>query len=633
MSPIEVSKNNSKRNIFILGLALLLFVYVFIRAYLMSFTRDESYSFLEYVVPQYWILSTYNDVSANDHLLNTWLMIICNSLVGSSELSLRLPNVLAFVLFLYFSFKFTKDIENNILAVSAFVLLTVNPYLLDFFSVARGYGLTLAFTIGNLYFFYRWIITKDQFQFAILSILFASIAVLANFTLINVFLLILASIFLFILFSNDPQKFKRILIILVFPAALFSFIIPILLHLKEAGSFALQNFGGPKGIWGDTFQTLIYKIFYQQISFAYAEKIFACLGVLLFVLGIFIVLKNKEHSSELNFLRYLLFAITFLILFIYALHFISGAQFPQNRTGLFFIPFLSLLLVFVLRWWSSKSKYSILLATVIAVCSLVHFGRSANLLYAFEFKDDAYIKTAAEFIKEGSGNKPISIGVHYSFYKPFNYYSYLWKKDQWQPCYRDSLWSKEHDYYFVYQRNFAEMKIDSVKVVSHYEKTNTFLYKNNRKNRKQETIFLDAYNVKKADSDPNIPNTNANESKGNYRTDSTDQYTPALSFNLTDTINKFDNIVLRFSAEVFSKFRDANAHLVISVQRGDSVYFWQDHELNYVIRPDRWDNYSFNVVLPKSAKPGDVVKGYVWNLGIREVLVNEMTLSGRSYPF
>ena len=633
MSAIVISTERKKGNYFILVLALLLFVYVFLRALLMSITRDESYTFLEFVLPGYWLPHVYTDISANDHLLNTWLAILTNSLFGSSELSLRIPNVLAFIMFLYFCFRFTEETENTILAICVFIILTFNPYLLDFFSVARGYGLSIAFTMGNLYFFYRWLKERAAFKFAVYSILFASIAVLANFTLLNVFFLILASEFLLLVFSsNETSKIKKLGLLFIFPVALLSFITPVLLHLKAGGSFNVQNFGGDKGLWGDTFETLIYKLFYQHISFAFAEEIFAAIGILLFIICLAIILKNKNDRSGLLLMRFLLLSLVFLICFIYLLHFLTGAQFPRDRTGLFFVPFITLLLVTFLQWLVQASKIGIYLSVLISLLCLVHFTRSANLLYALEYRDDAFIKRSAEFIKKDAGNKKISIGVHYAFFTPFNYYAYLWGETNWIPVEHDALWDQEHDYYFVYPSDITEMKMDSVKEIEKHELTNTLLLKNFRKIRTME-ILSELKDDAEGSTNLHFSNLDAGGGKKSFMTDSTTEFSPALSLTLNDTILKASNVIMHFSSQVRTKKFGADAHLVISVQRGDSLFSWQDFDLSYNLPPNEWHRFSFNSILPKSSMKGDLIKAYVWNRGKIEVDVDEMVLSVISYPF
>ncbi len=87
---MNLSRLKSKDKLLLIILFTSLFVYVILRAYLLSFTHDESLSYTIVEGKITW------GKTANNHLLNTLLMSLSSSLFGMSELGLRLPNVLSF---------------------------------------------------------------------------------------------------------------------------------------------------------------------------------------------------------------------------------------------------------------------------------------------------------------------------------------------------------------------------------------------------------------------------------------------------------------------------------------------------------------------------------------------------------
>jgi uncharacterized membrane protein len=90
-------------------------------------------------------------MSANNHLLNTWLMKCSVNLFGESEFALRLPNVLAAGVYFFASGALLEKLfEKRWQIVLAFLVLTLNPFILDFFCVARGYGISLAMMMCGL---------------------------------------------------------------------------------------------------------------------------------------------------------------------------------------------------------------------------------------------------------------------------------------------------------------------------------------------------------------------------------------------------------------------------------------------------------------------------------------------------
>src|SRR6186997_3048739 len=84
--------------------------FVIYKAASVSFTHDESYTYTRYVNNPFLDIINYNssDVIPNNHILNTLMMKTFQYVLGSSELALRLPNVLAYAAFLFFSIRWLR---------------------------------------------------------------------------------------------------------------------------------------------------------------------------------------------------------------------------------------------------------------------------------------------------------------------------------------------------------------------------------------------------------------------------------------------------------------------------------------------------------------------------------------------
>ncbi len=121
--------------------ALLAFVWAVCRAALLSITFDEATTYNEFVRPG--LIGRY---STNNHVLNSWLMKATTSLLGSSELSIRVPALLGAALYLVAIWGLaTMVLPRWWERLAVVTLLSWNPLLLDFFSLARGYSLALGF--------------------------------------------------------------------------------------------------------------------------------------------------------------------------------------------------------------------------------------------------------------------------------------------------------------------------------------------------------------------------------------------------------------------------------------------------------------------------------------------------------
>ena len=116
------------------------------RAATQSVAIDEAFTYNAFLAGPLPDLLTQYD--ANHHILNSFLCKLSISLLGLSELTLRLPSLLGGLLYLIASFLLCRRLfgEGWLLSFS-FALLTMSPGLLDYFSAARGYGMALAFLL------------------------------------------------------------------------------------------------------------------------------------------------------------------------------------------------------------------------------------------------------------------------------------------------------------------------------------------------------------------------------------------------------------------------------------------------------------------------------------------------------
>ena len=130
--------------------AVLFLVFVVGRALFVSLTYDEAATYLRYISTGF--LSVFNFSVATNHPLNTLMARLCYSVGGGSELVLRLPNVVAFAIYLFFAWRMLSRLRHRIIAAAGFVLINLNSYLLEYFALCRGYGLSLGLLMASLYF-------------------------------------------------------------------------------------------------------------------------------------------------------------------------------------------------------------------------------------------------------------------------------------------------------------------------------------------------------------------------------------------------------------------------------------------------------------------------------------------------
>ena len=132
----------------ILFLAFLLAVVVH-RAATQSITCDEALTDQWFVSTPWRELTRWFD--ANNHVLFTLLSKVSTQVLGTSEITLRLPSVLAALAYFAAVFVLSREVCGDGLAfVAAVAALSLNPFVLDYLCAARGYGLALACLMWGL---------------------------------------------------------------------------------------------------------------------------------------------------------------------------------------------------------------------------------------------------------------------------------------------------------------------------------------------------------------------------------------------------------------------------------------------------------------------------------------------------
>jgi hypothetical protein len=187
-------------------------VFVTARAVRVPFTYDEAASYVRYIdttVPSVFdtnLLSIFNFEVATNHFLNTALTKCSYLIGGANESVLRLANLLGYALYLGCAGLILRRLSNPLIALGAFLLLNLNPYLLDFFALSRGYGLSLGLLMGSLFFVLRFFQTPSAGRGDLVDLsrglALAGAAVMANFALLNVYLGMLIVAVIAIALSN-----------------------------------------------------------------------------------------------------------------------------------------------------------------------------------------------------------------------------------------------------------------------------------------------------------------------------------------------------------------------------------------------------------------------------------------------
>jgi hypothetical protein len=401
----------------------LIWIYIITRAYYVSITHDEAYSFL--LIKTNYIKAMVG--TANTHWLNSLGMKLGNIFLGDEPWHLRLFSVLAWPLYGYSAYRLSRSISNTALGTGLFVLLVFNPFLLDFFSLARGYGLTCAFVSASV-----WKMT-DQFNDKNspsghwkASLLFAIAALISNYTSLYFLMALSAGIIIFCMSQQNLKvlwqpPYKR-WVVLVLCAGVVA--VANLLFIKfYTGDL---EYGGRGNMVESLVGSLVSASFYfkgNEVISSYVSYAIAVLLVASFIYAAYAYSRRKRMDAYL-FLSMIIF---FMFLLNGLFHLFLGTPYLYSRTTLMLYPVAITFLFYFFNDVSIRFPTAKLPATILTgvftIGFIAHFVTCFNTSYCFEWKQQSDSKECLDFLaKEGTGQVLIH-EWHFGVYK--NYYSII----------------------------------------------------------------------------------------------------------------------------------------------------------------------------------------------------------------
>lgn len=462
--------------------------YIIYKASHTSFTHDESYTYTHYVHQGFMDIVSYKTPYTNNHILNTVLMKYCELLFGSSELSLRLPNILAFILYsIFIILLLYKYIPK--LMFPFYLLMVLNPHLLDFFALARGYGLSFAFLLMSLYYLSLYF-TSKQNKHLILFNVGAFLAVMSNFSLLNYYVaaLIVYNIVSYVVLKIDSTsnnyhfyKQNKINIVSVILSGMVLYE-----PLRRISKMSLLDFGGKNGFMEDTVGTAIYSFFYEMYVTPFLETIFKVFIVSVVALTLIIILKAIVQRNITLFNAHIsLVLINLILIAIVAItiaqHLILGNDYYIHRFALFFYPIFILNFIFLLNYFFQLSKTTSVSISYLCAClALFNIYINHNTAFYKDWKIDSDVKSMMQNLvleHEKYPNKNIRLGINWLFEPGVNFYRYTWDLKWLNPAHRRGI-SKYDDYFYILNTDKEYMDLSNKPLVYKNEQTGAVLLKN-----------------------------------------------------------------------------------------------------------------------------------------------------------
>ena len=316
------------------------------RAAAFPMTHDESLSYAIYGWDHSWA------ATANNHVLNTQLMRLCARLFGSSELAVRLPNIVAQFFYLGAVLTLLSRVHRALL-VPAFAILTLNLFQFDYFAMARGYGLEFACLAVSLAFFVRAVDGKEDGTPSLTwfgcSLIAGAGATLANFSAFYVYVaLCVVSAWLMVTDETHvrPRRGGWIPVVSILGSAGLWFL-AIVFRASQMQQDHMFYEGGSRGFFSDTVVTLVQGSFFAPSPDEGAVRGVALAAVI--GVGLFAALAawSAWRMRRIATVPVLLGAMLLVaILLPVAQHALTGFLLPIGRQAIYYVPLTWLMVIF-----------------------------------------------------------------------------------------------------------------------------------------------------------------------------------------------------------------------------------------------------------------------------------------------
>jgi len=408
----------------------ILFLIILYKVLNVPVTTDEVPTVFFYSKFSFWKIMMFPDNWPNNHIFNTLLAKCCIMIFGKEQWAIRLPNLLIFILFGFGVFRILKLVlkqDSPFFLPGA--LLFVNPYLLDFFGLCRGYGISTTFvTIATGLLIAGYIKKNPKYiWFALFSSILASYA---NFTTLVFWVAVIIMVW-FYFFIENKERLKKLIkpsLIIVFVSIAYLALIIVPVHkLQSTNQF---RYWSSEGFYEDTVRSLIHEWQYNSEILSQINTGFFVVILLIIILsGIFMVLLDfKKKGFSLQVFYNPLFIATVMLLLPAIINIfqtiILGTPNLKGRTALFFYPLFATFVVAVIGEGSelTKQKINKTLAIFTGIICMVNLPHRINLNSVKEWSYDQNTLEVVNYLKEKYNGDPISIKTNWIFHPSFYFY-------------------------------------------------------------------------------------------------------------------------------------------------------------------------------------------------------------------
>ncbi len=474
-----------KKNVLYLFIGSLFTAYLIARAIILPISIDEAGTFYNAVPRSVWDIITYVDPTPNNHILNTLLIKIFVSVFGAHSLVIRLPNILAFILYYSVAVIWLKKLSGNkIFVLFGIIVLTCNPYLLDFFALARGYALSISFMFFSMYLAYLYFSSK-QIKCLYFAFVVAAFAVYSNFTILNFYLSLFVVCGIFLLKDNWNKPvnivFKQFLVLLGISAVLAFLCYTPFVQITSTDQL---RYWSKNGFYTDTLIPLIAAMRYGKSVFNILEPhIYGLFTIAVFmVISVYCIIqliKTKfSFGSDYLLFSLLVFAgtISVVLLQFYILH----TPFLNARGAIFlYVLFVIPCIYFFYSIFNRGfiGKYFLILPFM--MLGIFHLLSNLNFYNSLEWWFDGDTKNVISYLESKHAEEEISLNTSWLYNLSFKFHIEEEDEDNIKLApYHQELWpDSNYLYYYCERANVPELEKNYREVISFNNGNNVLMKK------------------------------------------------------------------------------------------------------------------------------------------------------------
>lgn len=441
---------------------------VFYKALAIPVTHDEVATMVHYLNYSTWEIMMYPDPWPNNHILNTLLAKYSMAIFGVEQWAARLPNVLSFVLYFYAAYRICQLFfeQENLLFLGGLAIFLFNPFMLDFFSLCRGYGMSNALLLTAAMWSLQGFMRRNE-RALWLSLLFAVLAAYANFTVLIFWCAINGMLFFYFLdgYINDRNTKTLFTKLGLQLAGALAFAALIYTPIKKMQSTNQFEYWQSNSFFQDTILSLVDNTRYGSVVLGISNAYWALLVMLaFFAAGGYLCYYWGKTSRRTIFTMplFVAFSILSLTLIVDTLQtIILHTPNLTTRTALLYYPLFILLIVSALQHLHIfQPRFSRVVGGAMIVLSILHLSRTVTLDRVREWWYDANTFQVQKILRQDANNEPITLSTNWHFHRSFDFYAQTGKT----PWIELQAYSKEIDttaqaqFYYVFDSDFETLQ-------------------------------------------------------------------------------------------------------------------------------------------------------------------------------